>query len=342
MCELFALSARCPATVTMSLSELSRRGGLTGPHADGWGVAWYDGASARLLREAAPEADVTVLASGNEDPHYLSPTPALMARVGKADLFIENGLSLELWSPRLLDGAGNPRIRPSQPGYVRATDGVPRLEVPTEITRAKGDLHPEGNPHVWTDPLNAAIAADNIAAGLTRVNPAGAEGYKKNAATFRAQIYERLFGKDLVSFMGGATLDKLARSGRLFEFLDSKGLTPRLGGWLGEAKRHQPVVFYHQSWAYFIDRFGVDFVGSIEDRPGVAPSAAHKDELSKAMKAKGCKLIGVTSYYNDRIARVLGEETGARVELVPGDVGGVPAATDYFTFMDTLVGELLK
>ena len=56
MCELFALSARRPATVTLSLAELARHGGLTGPHADGWGVSWYEGAGARLLREAAPAA----------------------------------------------------------------------------------------------------------------------------------------------------------------------------------------------------------------------------------------------------------------------------------------------
>ena len=295
-----------------------------------------------VTEEVAPDATITVLARGNEDPHYLSPTPALMAKVGGADLYVENGMNLELWSERLLDGAGNPDIRPGQKGYVKASDNVPRLEVPTDLSRANGDMHPEGNPHVWLDPLNAAIAADNIAAGLGRVDPANAEKYTDNAKAFRKKIDEHLFGADLVGFMGGDLLERMARSGKLQSFLDSKGLTPRLGGWLasGASLRGKPVVFYHQSWAYFIDRFGLSTVGYIEDRPGIAPSAAHRDDLATAMKAKGCTTIIIDSYYDDRLATVLGDQVGAKVHVVPGDVGGTDEATDYFAFIDALVKDL--
>jgi predicted glutamine amidotransferase len=54
MCELFAMSARFPTTVRLSLDELARHGGETGPHRDGWGVALHDGADAVVIRE--PEA----------------------------------------------------------------------------------------------------------------------------------------------------------------------------------------------------------------------------------------------------------------------------------------------
>lgn len=56
MCELFAMSARVPATVSMSLEEFSRHGGLTGPHKDGWGIAWYDDRDVRVVKEAHPAA----------------------------------------------------------------------------------------------------------------------------------------------------------------------------------------------------------------------------------------------------------------------------------------------
>ena len=55
MCELFAMSSRHPATVTLSLSELLRHGGDTGPHADGWGIAYYEGGDARLVRRGLVE-----------------------------------------------------------------------------------------------------------------------------------------------------------------------------------------------------------------------------------------------------------------------------------------------
>ena len=54
MCELFALSARWPATVALSFEAFSKRGGDTAHHADGWGVAFYEGRDARLVREPAP------------------------------------------------------------------------------------------------------------------------------------------------------------------------------------------------------------------------------------------------------------------------------------------------
>jgi glutamine amidotransferase len=54
MCELFAMSARFPTTVRLSLDELARHGGETGPHRDGWGVALLDEGDAVVIRE--PEA----------------------------------------------------------------------------------------------------------------------------------------------------------------------------------------------------------------------------------------------------------------------------------------------
>ena len=292
-----------------------------------------------ITHRVAPEATITTLARGNEDPHYLSPTPALMAKVSKADLYIENGLNLELWSERLLDSAGNPKIRPGQPGYVRATDGMTRLDVPTDLTRAKGDLHPEGNPHVWTDPLNAPVAADNIAAGLGRVDPANAAKYTANAKAFRQKIYEAMYGADLVAFMGGDLLARMDSSGKLDDFLASKNLTSRLGGWKKQAAslKGKPMIFYHQSWAYFVKRFGVEVVGFVEDRPGISPTAAHRDALIRVIKSRGVKVIEVTSYYDPKIPQLLATQTGARVAIVAGDVGGSAAATDYFAYITSII-----
>lgn len=54
MCELFAMSSLEPATVSISLEEFAKRGGLTGPHKDGWGVAFYQGPDVRIVRESSP------------------------------------------------------------------------------------------------------------------------------------------------------------------------------------------------------------------------------------------------------------------------------------------------
>ncbi len=62
MCELLGMSARYPTDVNGSLTLLRPRGGLLGPHADGWGVAFYESRAARIFKEPIPAADSRCLA----------------------------------------------------------------------------------------------------------------------------------------------------------------------------------------------------------------------------------------------------------------------------------------
>lgn len=56
MCELFAMSANQPTDVGRYLSHLIPRGGKSGPHADGWGVAYFEGRASRVFKDAKPAA----------------------------------------------------------------------------------------------------------------------------------------------------------------------------------------------------------------------------------------------------------------------------------------------
>lgn len=62
------MSARRQADVHLSLEEFSRHGGLAGPHKDGWGVAWYDGVDARVVKEPAAASDSACLAFLQDRP----------------------------------------------------------------------------------------------------------------------------------------------------------------------------------------------------------------------------------------------------------------------------------
>jgi glutamine amidotransferase len=63
MCELLGMSAHHPASITLSLNEFARHGGETGPHVDGWGVAFYDGPDANLIRESTSAADSVLMST---------------------------------------------------------------------------------------------------------------------------------------------------------------------------------------------------------------------------------------------------------------------------------------
>jgi glutamine amidotransferase len=53
MCELFGVSAKYATDVQHTLTTFAEHGGLTGPHKDGWGIAYFQGNEAWLVK--APE-----------------------------------------------------------------------------------------------------------------------------------------------------------------------------------------------------------------------------------------------------------------------------------------------
>ena len=57
MCELLGMECNVPTDIVFSFSGLRQRGGRTGPHADGWGLAFYDGRAARVFLEASSAAE---------------------------------------------------------------------------------------------------------------------------------------------------------------------------------------------------------------------------------------------------------------------------------------------
>ena len=81
MCELFGMSARRPATVHLSLEVFSKHGGLSGPHKDGWGIAWYDERDVWLVKEARPAASSACVRFIQDHPFA---TPCAISHVRKA------------------------------------------------------------------------------------------------------------------------------------------------------------------------------------------------------------------------------------------------------------------
>lgn len=88
MCELFAMSSRMPTSVGFSLELLARRGGDEGPHRDGWGVAYYSGSDALLLREpgAASESELVRHIEQHGPPSELVISHIRLATQGKRAL----------------------------------------------------------------------------------------------------------------------------------------------------------------------------------------------------------------------------------------------------------------
>lgn len=303
---------------------------------------------AAIAREIAGDrATVTAIAQGDEDPHFVQPRPSFVALLRNANLFVSSGMDLELWVPALLDRAGNPRVRIGSPGYVAAFQGIRLLEVPASVSRAQGDIHVDGNPHIHTDPINAIIIGRNILAGLERVDAAGSAGYRRRAEDFELRLLRATYGEELVRLITPATLFDLARNDREIDFMrrtsyQGRPLFERLGGWINQAAalRGRQMVCYHRQWSYLSRRFGVECVAYIESKPGIPPTPRHVQEVIALMRERRIPVLFSTNYYDRGQIREVAERTGATAVVVAENTDGVPGVTTYVDLVNSWITAL--
>ena len=146
---------------------------------------------ASLAREVGGDKiTVTALAKGYQDPHFVDPKPSFILEVNRADLLIVVGRELEIgWLPPLINSARNAKIQPGSNGYLDASSNVKILEIPTgQITRAMGDVHPQGNPHYWLDPANGRRIAQSIKDRLVQLQPADKATFESRYADFDKRL----------------------------------------------------------------------------------------------------------------------------------------------------------
>lgn len=292
---------------------------------------------------------VSSIAVGDENPHYVQPKPSFVPTLAQADLFVTTGLDLELWVPALLDKANNPRIAEGGAGYVAAYQGLPLLDIPASLSRSQGDIHVYGNPHIWTDPLNAVLIARNILRGLNRVAPQDADYFTTREKDFETRVYRALFGDELVTMLGGETLADLDRQGKLFAFLEQQKyqgapLMNRLGGWLkqGMPFRGKIVACYHKEWDYFSREFQLTCFDYIEPKPGIPPTPRHVQEIITEMKNRHVPVLLSTNYYDHNQVIEVAQRTDAKAVIVPSNTGGSGGPETYFDLMNLWVSELAQ
>jgi zinc/manganese transport system substrate-binding protein len=254
--------------------------------------------------------DVTSMASGLQDPHFLDPRPSFLVKLNRADLLIEGGLDLEAgWLPTLLASARNPRLRVGEPGRLDASLGINVLGGMTgPIDRSQGDVHGKGNPHFLTDPMNGAIVAEAIAQRLCSLDPGGCASYAANAKAFRGRVEAALvrWTATLASYQGAK------------------------------------VVAYHDSWPYFTERFGLTTAGFIEPKPGVPPPPSHISALTDLIKREQVKVILMEPYHERGIPDLVARQTGAKVVVLVAGAGKAQGTADYLAFFETAVAQVAE
>jgi ABC-type Zn uptake system ZnuABC Zn-binding protein ZnuA len=293
------------------------------------------------------KVDVYALAQPKQDPHYVIPTPELIRIARDADVFIKIGMKLDRWAKNVIDASGNPKIQVGQCGHIIASLNVPKLELPQQVSREWGDIHPEGNPHIWLSPVNVRIIAKNIADGLSKVDPSNSRFYQKNFEEFKRKIDVALFGEELLKKFGKRGGDILCRKLRyktLERYLKRKKVLDKLGGWLKKAEKLKgmKVLSYHKTYIYFADVFGLEIVGEIEEKPGIPPSPKRRDKIVEIVKQNKVKILLNDNFYSRKAADYIASKTGAKVVITYIDVGASREVSDYFGLINYLIKRILE
>jgi zinc/manganese transport system substrate-binding protein len=244
-----------------------------------------------------------------QDPHHVEARPSLIARARSADLVVATGAELEIgWLPLVLQQAGNPKLQPGRPGYFEAASAVALLGKPTRLDRAEGDVHPQGDPHIQTDPRDIGKVAVPLAARMAELDAA-------NAAFYQA---------------------------RLKIFMDR--WTAAVARWEREAAplKGMSVVVQHKAFTYLIDWLGMKEIAALEPKPGLEPTTAHLAEVLETLQKTPAKMVLRAAYQSDRASQWIAERAKLKAVELPFTVGGTAGAKDLFGLYDDTIQRLLK
>ena len=244
-----------------------------------------------------------------QDPHFVTARPSLIAAVRKADIVVCNGADLEIgWLPLLLRKSGNRDVQPGAKGNFLAADFINKLEIPTSVDRALGDIHPQGNPHIVGNPHNISIVAQALSQRFAEIDPENSAYYQA-----RYQAFNDRWQSAIVKWETAAA--------------PLRGL---------------PIVVQHKTWVYLTDWLGLKVVATLEPRPGIPPTTSHLQKVLNEIRDSKPRLILNAAYENSKPSRWLAERTGVPAVTLPYTVGGTKEADDIFQLYEVMVNMLLE
>ncbi len=256
--------------------------------------------------------EVKSLLKGPENPHYVDAVPEFIRLASNAKVACMVGLDLEVgWMPKVLERSGNAQIQPGGKGYCETGKYITVLEKPAGgVDRSMGDVHPSGNPHFWLSPKHLGQASRGILEVLINVDPANAAKYKAG--------YEALLKKlSAIEEKSRARLQPLV------------------------ANHKGPILLeYHKEFAYFLETYGLISQGSIEEKPGISPSAGRLAEVALGAKNSGVRFVLAADTAPKKTLERFAELSGLPIVQVPMSLNS--KVTSYEEFQDLIVSSIIQ
>jgi zinc/manganese transport system substrate-binding protein len=218
---------------------------------------------------------VTTLVGANEDAHVFEAKPSDAKTLLASKLVVLNGLGFEPWARKLLKSSGY------KGETVMAAKGVKARAMQEEKGHGAhaGHAHEEMDPHTWQNPNNVALYVRNIAAGLAKVDAAGAATYQANAEAYVKELQ---------------ALDAWAQAQIATIPADKR-----------------KVITSHDAFGYFAAQYGVKFLAPQGVNTEAEPSAKQVAQLIKQIQREKIRAMFVENMSNPKLIAQLSKDAGA-------------------------------
>lgn len=268
-----------------------------------------------VAKIGGPDVEVVTLLSGSEDPHFMDATPSLVSKIARADIVCAIGLELESgWLPKALAKSANAKVQSGGAGFCELGTRVTVIDAHGGgANRSMGDVHSSGNPHFNLSPKALAESSKAVLEVLVRTRPLKTLDFEKRRREFVADMTR----------IENETRDYLK---------------PAM-----EASKSKPIAIeYHKEFAYFFALYEIKSMGSIEEKPGVAPSAGRLAQISLQAKNAGLKVALASLTAPVKHVRRFSELSGIPFKTVPTVMMTSPRAGHDATSIEKVQKSIAK
>lgn len=252
-------------------------------------------------------ATVTALIPPSTGPHDFQARPGDLTALRQARVLVKNGLEMENFLDKLIASAGNPQLQ-----VINSSRSVATLETDhhdhalgkehghhDDHGSAHGHDHGAVNPHIWLDPLRAVQQVETIRDGLIQADPSCADGYRRNASAYTAQL---------------------------------KQLNSEIDGQL-QPYRGKTFVAFHDFAPYFAQRYGLK-ADYLVDVPELNPSPGDLQRVAAEVKGSQLKALLSEPQEGNRSFNALAKDLGVKVVVFdPLETASEQASGDPATYL---------
>lgn len=225
--------------------------------------------------------------------HTYEPPPSVARTLADADLIILNGLFLE--EPTLELAEANKKD--SAVILLLGDNAITREQWKFDFSFPESGGKP--NPHLWPDPMLALKYAELIRDQLVSLDPKNADYYDGNLEAFRSRIED---------------LDRRIR--------EAIATIP---------PQNRKLLTYHDSWAYFAERYGMQVIGAVQPSDFSEPSAREVAALIDQIRAEGVPAVFGSEVFPSDVLETIAREAGAQFidKLRDDDLPGEPGDPEH-------------